>query len=97
VGEPVTDELLGRADELDVAAVRLPVLPATDLVRFRLLTFSEHSCDFGAALPLVRAMREQVDWAEIERTCGQSPYAAAFLFLLRELGVSARSRPTLTG
>lgn len=87
MGAPVDLELLGRAEELDVAALRMPVLAATDLLRFKLSTFSEHNCDFAAALPIARALREQVDWAEVVAATAESPYAGAFLDLLDRLHV----------
>ncbi|WP_242454201.1 nucleotidyltransferase family protein [Bailinhaonella thermotolerans] len=86
-GKPVTRELLDRADEVEVASVLMPVLSATDLVSFRLAALSEHACDFGAVLPIVRALREQIDWTRVRREVGDSPYAAAFLILIERLGI----------
>ena len=87
VGSSVGRDLLDRADALDVAALRMPVLAATDLMTFKLLTFSEHNCDFAAALPTARALREQVDWAAVADATAHSPYAGAFLDLLARLSV----------
>jgi Uncharacterised nucleotidyltransferase len=86
-GRPVTPGLLGRADELEVAAVRVPVLDATDLVVSWLRAFSEHHADFAAALTSVRPLREQVDWRQVRSQSGDSPFARAFLVLLEELGI----------
>ncbi|RFU41755.1 hypothetical protein DZF91_10205 [Actinomadura logoneensis] len=83
----VDDALLGRADELIVAAVRMPVLAATDLVVMRLLAFTETACDFSGYLHVCRSLREQVDWPEVARRTADSPYAYAFLTLLARLGV----------
>ncbi len=96
VGEPVTLDLLSRADDLDVAALRMPVLAASDLVIFKMLTFSEHNCDFAAALPMARALREQVDWTAVRAKSTASPYAGAFLDLLERLDIvpaPAAARP----
>jgi hypothetical protein len=87
LGRPVQPEVLERTDQLEVLAVRMPVLAATDLVVFKLLTFREHECDFGAALPIARALREQIDWPIVRKETDQSPYARAFLALLADLGV----------
>ncbi|MFC4906959.1 hypothetical protein [Actinomadura gamaensis] len=84
---PVDGALLARADELTVAAVRMPVLAATDLVAMRLHAFSETACDFSGYLHVCRALREQVDWPEVGRRTAGSPYAYAFLTLLARLGV----------
>ncbi|WP_336206127.1 nucleotidyltransferase [Nonomuraea sp. LPB2021202275-12-8] len=85
--QPVTDELLDRAEPMKASAVIVPVLEATDLVVSWLLPMSEHACDYGALLPQVRALREQVDWARVAAVTARSPYAATFLTLLERLGV----------
>ncbi|NUR87406.1 MAG: hypothetical protein HOY71_25275 [Nonomuraea sp.] len=84
---PVTKALLERAEPLNAAAVILPVLEATDLVISWLLPMSEHACDYGALLPQVRALREQVDWARVAAVTAVSPYASTFLTLLERLDV----------
>ncbi|RAY11492.1 hypothetical protein DPM19_29745 [Actinomadura craniellae] len=86
-GRPVDDALLGRADELGLAGVMLPVLPAEDLVIMRLLAYTETACDFSDFLHVCRALREQVDWAKVAKETGHSPYAYAFLTLLHRLDV----------
>lgn len=93
-GVPVTGELLDRAEEFEVAAIRLPVLGATDLVLSWLRSFSEHRADFAATLTCVRPLREQVDWAVVRQEAGQSAFARAFLVLLEGLRViDAPERP----
>ena len=87
-GAPVTGEMLARAHERDVHSVSMPVLGATDLVNSMLLALHEHYCDFTDLFPLVRAVREQVDWAEVRRRCGDSPFAAAFLLIVEQLGIA---------
>lgn len=84
---PVTDELLNRAEPMKASAVIVPVLEATDLVISWLMPLSEHACDYGALLPQVRALREQVDWSRVAAVTGASPYAATFLTLLERLAV----------
>jgi hypothetical protein len=37
---------------------------------------------------MVRALREQVDWAEVRRRTGHSPFAEAFLLLCDRLGLT---------
>jgi hypothetical protein len=90
-GEPVTEQILGRVETIEVGSVRMPVLAATDLVVTKLLTFRDHYADFGSALPMVRALREQVDWAEVRRRTEQSPFAEAFLLLCDRLGLTDRA------
>ncbi|WP_240810233.1 nucleotidyltransferase family protein [Actinomadura sp. WMMA1423] len=86
-GRPVDDALLGRAEEMSVEAVFMPVLPATDLVVMRLLAFTETACEFSGFLHVSRALREQVDWRRVAARTADSPYAYAFLTLLVRLGV----------
>lgn len=86
-GRPVDGELLGRAEEMAVGAVLMPVLPATDLVVMRLLAFTETACDFSGFLHVGRALREQVDWRRVAAETARSPYAYAFLTLLARLDV----------
>jgi hypothetical protein len=86
-GHPITDELLDRAEPMKASAVIVPVLEATDLVISWLLPLSEHSCDYGALLAQVRALREQVDWPRVAAVTADSPYATTFVTLLERLGV----------
>ena len=87
-GEPVTPEILERAEVVEVGSVQMPVLSATDLVVTKLLTYREHYADFGSSLPMVRALREQVDWAQVRRRTADSPFAEAFLVLADRLGLT---------
>ena len=88
-GEPVTEDILARVDTIEVGSVQMPVLSATDLVVTKLLTYRDHYADFGSSLPMVRALREQVDWAEVRRRTGHSPFAEAFLLLVDRLGLTS--------
>ncbi|MER6690992.1 nucleotidyltransferase family protein [Streptomyces minutiscleroticus] len=90
--QPVTAELLERAEELSVDSVHMPVLTATDLMHSLLAAFSEHHCDFGAVLPIARTLREKVDWERVRRSCGDAPMPDAFLYLLERLQVIAPRR-----
>ncbi|MFI5972378.1 hypothetical protein [Streptomyces sp. NPDC051452] len=85
--EPVTKDMLDRAEFLPVDSVLMPVLSPTDLIRSLISAFSEHYCDFGSVLPVARAVREKVDWDAVRAACGEQPMPAAFLFLLERLNV----------
>ncbi|MFF9604006.1 hypothetical protein ACF1GY_17255 [Streptomyces sp. NPDC014684] len=87
--QPVTKDMLARATCLPVDSVLMPVLSPTDLIRSLISAFSEHYCDFGAVLPVARAVREKVDWDEVRDSCGDQAMPAAFLFLLERLNVIA--------
>lgn len=87
VGIPVDDEMLARADDLEVQAVQMPVMSADDLLVTKVLALSEHSADFESVLEVGRSLREQIDWSAVrERTSG-SPFGKAYLVLAEELGL----------
>jgi hypothetical protein len=86
-----TAELLGRAEELSVQAVPMPVLALDDVMTSKLCAFDEQALDFAATLSIARALREQIDWRAVRERTAASPYARGFLALLEELGVIDRS------
>jgi hypothetical protein len=79
--------LLAAAEEQPVLSVRMPVISATGVVVEKLAAMDEHYCDFGALLPVLRALREQVDWPLVRRRTEGRPFAEAMLFLLERLEV----------
>jgi hypothetical protein len=87
-GEPVDHDRLGHAVEREVLGLRIPVLPATDVMLTKLLALSELYCDFARLLPYMRAVREQLDWPHIRSRTEDQPYASAFLFLCDRLGIA---------
>jgi hypothetical protein len=87
-GRPVDDALIDTAEELQVLGVWMPVLPAQRIITTKLLAMNEHYCDFGAHLPAVRAVREQLDWDQLEQDTRENDFAVAFLLLARRLGIA---------
>ena len=87
-GEPVTEEMFDRTDVIEVLAVRMPVLSATDVFSTKLRVLNEHYCDFARLLPVARALREQIDWHQVRQEAAGNPYAGAFLHLLDELRIT---------
>jgi hypothetical protein len=87
-GVPVTREMLASAEERELLGLRMPVLPPTPIMVAKLATLSEHYCDFTTLLPSVRALREQLDWAELRVLSTDHPYAEAFLLLADRLGIA---------
>jgi len=88
VGEPVTPEQLARSDRLEVLAVRMPVLAATDILSAKMRVLGEHYCDFTRLLAMARALREQIDWERVRKETANHPFARSFLLLVHELGVA---------
>jgi hypothetical protein len=89
----VDDAMLARSDELTVGAVVMPVLRASDLLVNKLLALNEHYCDFTTVLPMVRALREQIDWASVRADTEGSPYAEAFLLVCERLDLIPAAAP----
>jgi hypothetical protein len=89
---PVTDETFAETVMRTVDAIQMPVLSATQLMMHKLLSFSQHYCDFARGLPLARSLREQIDWDRVRKETIDSPYAEAFLVLLDRLDVVPYSR-----
>jgi Uncharacterised nucleotidyltransferase len=87
VETPVTDATFEDTVIRPVEAIHMPVLSATQLMVHKLLSFTQHYCDFARGLPLARSLREQIDWSRVRRETAHSPYAEAFLILLDRLDV----------
>jgi acylphosphatase len=80
-------EIIERSEVMRVASLDCPVARVEDHLTPKLLAFNEHYLDYTGALRVARALREQVDWAQLrERTC-HSPYARGFFGLLEALDV----------
>ncbi|GAA1415971.1 hypothetical protein GCM10009662_65380 [Catellatospora coxensis] len=87
VQRQVTEEVLAESSIVPVGALHIPVLSATMLMEHKLLTFSQHHCDYSRALPLARSLREQIDWEQVRRDTAHSVYAEACLYLLSLLEI----------
>ncbi len=87
-GERVGAATLDRAEQRDVLAIAMPVLPPTMVVIQKLRSLGEHHCDFAKLLPVVRAVRERLDWAHIRTQTADNDYAVAFLVLADRLGLT---------
>jgi hypothetical protein len=86
-GGPVTDELLDRAEEREVMAMRLLVTSLEDVLTTKLLSLTEQEPDYGAVLEIARTLREQIRWDEVRERTNGSPFAKAFFTLIDELGI----------
>ena len=87
-GIEIDDGFLGRAEVLEVHAVRMPVMRPEDVLVTKLLAMREHEVDYEQVLEIARTVREQIDWAEVRARTNGSPYAKAFFTLVDELGVT---------
>jgi len=91
-GLPITDEVLGRAVERNLSALRVPVMALEDVLATKLMSLDEHQLDLSWLLQISRAVREQVDWDALRARTDESPYAAAFFTLVQRLGIVADER-----
>ncbi len=87
VESPVDEETLKDTEQISVEAIYMPVISASRLMVHKLLSYSQHYCDFATGLPVARSLREQIDWERVRRETAGSPYAEAFLVLLDRLDV----------
>ena len=89
-GGPVDDEHFERATTMEVNAQRLPVAAIDDVLVTKLLALNEQEPDYRAILEVARALREQVDWNDVEARTKTSPFARAFFTLGEGLGIVER-------
>jgi len=82
-------EILRRATEMEVYAITLKVMSATDVLATKLLALKEHEADFESVLATARACREQIEWDVLRQETEGHPFASAFFTLAEELGLKA--------
>jgi hypothetical protein len=87
-GVPVEAATLDSAEQREVLAIRMPVLPPTTVAIQKLRALNEHHCDFAKLLPAVRAIRERLDWDRIKSQTADNDYTVAFLVLADRLGLT---------
>jgi hypothetical protein len=87
-GEPVVDGLIESAVELELLGLRLSVLPPTPVMVAKLRALTEHYCDFAPLLPVIRAVREQLDWDALRQVGEDNPFADGLLLVLDRLGIA---------
>ncbi len=86
-GVDVTDEVIARGDQVDVLGMSMPLMALEDIFSTKLLSLKEHYMDYEGLLPFARALREQVDWADVRERTRESPFARAFFTLVEGLGI----------
>jgi hypothetical protein len=80
--------ILDRATELEVYAITVPVMTATDVLESKLRTIKEHEASYDDVLEIARTCREQIEWEALRSRVDDSPYAKAFFTLADELGLT---------
>lgn len=86
-GGDVDEGFFDRAEEMEVAAQRLPVASLGDVLATKLLALNEQEPDLAAVLEMARSLREQIDWPFVRARTSDSAFARAFFTLVEELGI----------
>jgi len=84
---PITQEIIDRAHEGEVMALRAKVATLEDVLVSKLLAIQEQELNFSSVLEWSRSLREQIDWREVRERTQESPFAKAFFVLIEELGI----------
>lgn len=82
-------EILARADEMEIYAISIKVMGVMDVLASKLRALKEHEVDYDDVLEIARACREQIDWSQLRKLAGETPYTSAFFTLVDELGLAA--------
>jgi hypothetical protein len=86
-GGEIGDGHFARATVQEVSAQTLLVAAIDDVLVTKLLAITEQEPDYRAILEVARALREQVDWAEVRERTNASPFARAFFTIGEGLGI----------
>src|SRR5437764_14781073 len=81
------EKIVAHAQELEIYAIRMKVMSATDVLASKLLALREHYVDYEPSLEVARALREQIDWDVLLDRTQRSPYARAFFTLAEGLAL----------
>jgi hypothetical protein len=87
---PITQEIIDRAHEGEVMALRAKVATLEDVLVSKLMAMREQEPYFGSLLEWSRALREQIDWRDVRERTQDNPFAKAFFTLVEELGIVDR-------
>jgi hypothetical protein len=96
-GMPVDDALMERGEVMSVLGMEMRVMALEDVLVTKLMALSEHSLRYESLLPIARALRESVDWGNVQTRTAESPFARAFFVMLEGLGVLPEAKPATGG
>ena len=86
-GLPIDDAVLARGEEMSVLSMQMRVMAIEDVLITKLMALTEHTLRYESLLAIARALREQVDWAQVRSATASSPFARAFFVLLEGLEI----------
>ena len=90
-GLDIDDAAIERGDDIEVQGMTFRVMAVDDVMTTKLFAFKEHYLDYESTLEMARMVREQIDWDELRRRCGDYAYAKPFFTLAEEVGVIERT------
>jgi len=96
-GTRVDDDLIERGEVMSVLGMEMRVMALEDVLVTKLMALSEHSLRYESLLPIARALREQVNWADVRTRTAESPWARAFFVMLEGLGILPEARQSTGG
>jgi Uncharacterised nucleotidyltransferase len=86
-GLEMSDEVIGRGEELEVEAMTMRVMRPEDLLVTKLHAMTEHSINYRSCLEIARALREQIDWDDVRERSADTPFGRAFFVIAEGLDV----------
>jgi hypothetical protein len=86
-GMPIDDEVIARGEDRSVLGLEIRVMAIEDVMVTKLMALSEHALRYERLLQISRALREQIDWADVRARTEGSPFARAFFVLLEGLDI----------
>src|SRR3954451_19002105 len=93
----MTDHMIARGEATPVVGMETRVMALEAVLVTKLMALSEHSLRYESLLRIARALREQVDWEDVQARTTESPWARAFFVMLEGLGVVPEARPSIGG
>jgi hypothetical protein len=96
-GMEMTAEVMARGEVLSVLGMEMRVMALEDVLVTKLMALSEHALRYESLLPIARALRAQVDWADVRARTSASPFARAFFVMLEGLGIVTGAESTTGG
>jgi predicted nucleotidyltransferase len=86
-GMVIDDAVIARGEQRSVLGMEMRVMALEDVMVTKLMAISEHALRYERLLEISRALREQIDWAEVRTRTESSPFARAFFVLLEGLDI----------
>jgi hypothetical protein len=96
-GMPITDDVIARGEDLSVLSMGMRVMALEDVLTTKLMALTEHHLRYETLIRMARALREQIDWADVRERTESSPFAKAYFVMLEGLGILEGSTATTAG